>query len=122
MIYKVYAKCVTRSKGQGIQKIHQSDLTNIFSELVDSYFEIHGLDFLPHNDDDEVNDDIFNRAYRAIYEIIEEMWEKDKSLECGDYSIEEVEDDADIPDRPNFCKNADMILSEKDILEKMGEI
>lgn len=107
-IYKVYAQCVTRVAGRAIIEINPSDLREEIDNLVSGYFNNTNTDFL--------GEDNLDKAYEVIADLLDDYWEKNKILECGDYEIIEADE---IPRRPNMCGDTTSRLSEKKILEKL---
>ena len=114
MIYKVYAKCVTRAKA--ITKITEEDVKEYISQETDRFFDHNDLDFLPRNEDDEIEDSIVNKCYEAVYDLIDELWNKNKLLECGDFKIVEADE---APSRPNNCGNSYGDIDVEDVIKKM---
>lgn len=116
MIFKVYGQNITRPRGMAISIIDPEEVSNYISDQANDYFNNSSLDFLPHNEDDEIEDDVFNKAYEAVYDLIDEIWNKDKILFCGDFMIMEADE---APSRPSMCGDSYGLLQDKDIIKKM---
>ena len=116
MIFKVYGQNITRPRGMAISIIDPEEVSNYISDQANDYFNSSSLDFLPHNEDDEIEDDVFNRAFEAVYDLIDEIWNKDKVLFCGDFMIMEADE---APSRPSMCGDSYGLLQDKDIIKKM---
>ena len=114
MIYKVYAQCAVRAKS--IFEISEEDVKNYISQETDLFFDHNNLDFLPRNEDDEIEDSIWNKCYEAVYDLIDELWNKNRILECGDFMIVEADE---APSRPNNCSDSYADIDEKDVIKKM---
>lgn len=116
MIFKVYGQNITRPRGMAISIIDPGEVKIYISGQTNDYFNSSSLDFLPHNEDDEIEDDIFNKAFEAVYELIDEIWSKDKILFCGDFMIVEADE---APSRPSMCGDSYGLIKDKDIINKM---
>lgn len=116
MIFKVYGQNITRARGTAISIIDPGEVSNYISDQTNDYFNSASLDFLPHNEYDEIEDDVFNKAFEAVYELIDEIWRKDKILFCGDFMIVEADE---APLRPSMCGDSYGLIKDKDIIKKM---
>lgn len=116
MIFKVYGQNITRARGTAISIIDPKEVNDYISNQANDFFNGSDLSFLPHNEDDEIEDEIFNKACEAVYELIDEIWSKDKILFCGDFMIVEADE---APSRPSMCGDSYGDLKEADILKKM---
>lgn len=116
MIFKVYGQNIIRARGTAISVIDPEEVSNYISDQANDYLNSSSLDFLPHNEDGEIEDEIFNKAYEAVYDLIDEIWNKDKILFCGDFMIAEADE---APYRPSMCGDSYGDLKEADILKKM---
>lgn len=96
MIFKVWANNCVRPKGQRIIEASKKDL----EEAVERVFtdaENSGLINIL-TEDDEIDNDKMDAAYSKIYEF----YEKNKSLDAGDWMIIEAESIYDV-EVPNGC-------------------
>lgn len=116
MIFKIYGQNITRARGTAISIIDPEEVNNYISDQANDFFNGSDLSFLPHNVDDEIEDDDFNKAYEAVYDLIDEIWKKDKILFCGDFMIMEADE---APARPSMCGDSYAFLKESDIIKKM---
>lgn len=116
MIFKVYGQNITRARSTAISIIDPEEVSNYISDQVNDFFNCSSLDFLPHNEDDEIEEEVFNKAYGAVYELIDEIWIKDKILFCGDFMIVEADE---APARPSMCGDSYGLIKDKDIIKKM---
>ncbi len=107
-LYKVYAQCVTRVAGRAIIEINPIDLREEIDNLVSDFFNNTNTDFL--------GEDNLDKAYEVIADLLDDYWEKNKILECGDYEIIETNE---FPSRPNMCGDTTSCLSEEEILERL---
>lgn len=114
MIYKVYANCVTRAKA--ISKITEKDVNEYICQEADLFFDHNDLDFLPRNEDDEIEDPIFNKCYEVVWDLIDELWNKNRVLECGAFMIVEADE---TPSRPNNCSDSYSDIDIADIMKRM---
>lgn len=114
MIYKVYANCVRVPKS--IQEISEQDVKEYISQETNEFFDHNDLDFLSHNEDDEFEDLIWTKCHEAVYDLIDELWNKNRVLECGDFMIVEADE---APTRPNMCGSSHADIYKEDIIKKM---
>ena len=114
MIYKVYANNVRTAKA--ITEITEEDVKEYIAQEMNEFFDHNDLDFLPHNEDDEFEDLIWNKCHEAIYDLIDELWNKNRILECGDFKIVEADE---APSRPNRCSNSYADIDKEDVIKKM---
>ena len=115
MIYKVYAKCVRVAKS--IQEISEEAVKEYISQETNEFFDHNDLDFLPHNDDDEYEDLIWIKCNEAVYDLIDELWNKNRVLECGDFEIIEADE---TPSRPDMCGSSHADICKDDVIAKMN--
>ena len=115
MIYKVYAQCAVRAKS--ISEIREEDVKEYISLETDLFFDHNDLDFLPRNEDDEIEDSIINKSEEVVYDLVDELWNKNKLLECGDFMIVEADE---APSRPNNCGDSYSDIDIADIIKRMG--
>jgi len=115
MIYKVYAQCVVRAKS--VIVINEKDVNECILDEANSFFDYSNLDFLPHNEDDEIEDSVFNKCYEIVADMLTDIWNKNKRLECGDFMIVEADE---APSRPNMCGSSHADIYKEDIIAKMN--
>ena len=115
MIYKVYANCVRRAKA--ITEITEEDVKEYIAQEMNEFFDHNDLDFLPHNEDDEFEDFIWEQCNEAVYNLIDDLWNKNRVLECGDFMIVEADE---APSRPNICGNTYSDIDKEDVVTKMN--
>lgn len=115
MIFKIYANNVTVTKA--ITEISEEDVKEYISQETDEFFNHNDLDFLSRNEDDEIEDSIMNKCYEAVYDLMDELWNKNRILECGDFKIVEADE---APSRPNSCSDSYRDIDIADIMKRMG--
>lgn len=115
MIYKVYANCVRVPKA--ITEITEEDVKEYISQETDEFFDHNDLDFLPHDEDGYIEDSVMNKCHEVVYDLIDELWNKNKLLECGDFEIVEADE---APSRPNMCGGSSGDIDIADIMKRMG--
>ena len=114
MIYKVYASNVTVTKA--ITEITEEEVKEYICQETDDFFGHIDLDFLPRNEDNEIEDSVMNNCFDVVYDLIDELWNKNRVLECGDFKIVEADE---APSRPNRCSESYTDIDAKDIISKM---
>lgn len=114
MIYKVYANCVRRAKA--ITKITEEDVKEYISQETNEFFDHNDLDFLPRDEDGYIEDSVMNKCHEAVYDLIDELWNKNKLLECGDFEIVEADE---TPSRPDMCGSSSRDIYKEDVIKKM---
>ena len=95
-LFKVWANNCVRPKGQRIIEAYESDLNEAMDRVYEDALE-HGL-----VDDWDEDGNLDNEKLEAAYAKIRAYWEKNKSLEAGDWMIVEAESISDIT-VPNMC-------------------
>lgn len=112
-IYRVFAQCVNKVPGTAITELTNEDLNNEITEATNEYFNQNDMSFLL-DEDGEISDDNFDKAWNAISELFTELWDKNRFLNLGDYYVTESEER---PERGNM--GSFEVFSKEEILNKM---
>lgn len=96
MLYKVWAQNCVRPKGMRINKATVEDLNKVFNDIYNAACNENLIDDI--TEEGNINQEELEKHYK----MIEDYWEKNKTISAGDYMIVDVESQDDIT-IPNMC-------------------
>lgn len=116
MIWKVYAQNVIRPKGMAIIGMNSDEeFEEELEKAVIDFLDV--FDYSSFKDSEgDFSDEIFDDIYNAVFELIEEHWNKYKYLGMGDYMLTEKDE---MPNRPNGCGCINSLFSVEDVRNRL---
>lgn len=116
MIWKVYAQNVIRPKGMAIIGMNSDEeFEEELEKAVMDFLDV--FDYSSFKDSEgDFSDEIFDDIYNAVFELIEEHWNKYKYIDMGDYMLTEKDE---MPNRPNGCGCINSLFSVEDVRNRL---
>lgn len=112
MIWKVYAQNVIRPKGMAITEVNSDrEFKEELETAVMDFLDVFNYSSFEDSEGD-ISDEMFDDIYNAVFELIEEHWNKYKYLDMGDYMLTEKDE---MPNRPNSCGCINSLFSVEDV-------